>query len=87
MGIDYLGIHGFDIRVVNKYAPAVANETEQQKLAFYSTFKKAIIKTQKKQKLNFVGDFNATTSISKKQPCAAAKSATKMVYKCHTSTC
>ena len=64
MGID-LKINGFNIRVVNAYAPTEANGTESQKQNFYSLLKKATEKTQKHQKLIVVGDFNATTNITK----------------------
>ena len=66
MAID-LKVNGFNIRVVNGYAPTEADGTEQQKLIFYSNLNKAIIKTQKKQKVIVAGDFNATTSISHKR--------------------
>ena len=66
MSID-VKIHGFNIKIVNGYAPTEADGTDQQKLLFYSTLNKALVKTQKKQKLIVVGDFNATTSISKKR--------------------
>ena len=65
MSID-VKIHGFNIKIVNGYAPTEADGTDQQKLLFYSTLNKALVKTQKKQKLIVVGDFNATTSIRKK---------------------
>ena len=60
-------VHGFNIRIVNGYAPTEADGTEQQKLLFYSSLNKALVKTQKKQKLIVVGDFNATTSVSGKR--------------------
>ena len=60
-------IYGFNVRIVNGYAPTEADGTDQQKLMFYSTLNKAIAKTQKKQKLIVVGDFNATTNISQKR--------------------
>lgn len=64
MGID-LKINGFNIRVVNAYAPTEATGTLPQKQSFYSLLSKATQKTQKHQKLIVLGDFNATTSISK----------------------
>ena len=64
MGID-LKIHGFNIQVVNVYAPTEATGTESQKENFYSSLKKATEKTQKHQKLIVLGDFNVTTHIAK----------------------
>jgi len=66
MGID-IKINGFNLRVVNVYAPTEANGTDAQKQSFYSTLKKAIVKTQKHQKLVVLGVFNVTTSISKQR--------------------
>ena len=59
-------LHGFNVRIVNGYAPTEADGTDQQKLMFYSTLNKAIAKTQKKQKLIAVGDFNATATSHKR---------------------
>lgn len=66
MAID-LKLHGFNVRIVNCYAPTEADGTDQQKTIFYSSLNKAIVKTQKKQKLIVMGDFNATTSISQRR--------------------
>eukprot|EP00111_Clytia_hemisphaerica_P021062 TCONS_00062083-protein len=63
----YLKVNGFNIRVVNGYAPTEADEPDQQKLVLYSNLNKAIVKTQKKHKLIVVGNFNATTTISNKR--------------------
>lgn len=64
MGID-LKINGFNIRVVNAYAPTETSGTTSQKQSFYSLLSKAIQKNHKHQKLIVLGDFNATTSIAK----------------------
>ena len=58
-------VHGFNLRIVNGYAPTEANGSESQKQQFYSHLKKAAVTTEKHQKLIVVGDFNATTSIAK----------------------
>ena len=57
--------NGFNIRVVNAYAPTEVNGTDSQKQSLYSLLSKAIQKTQKHQKLVVLGDFNATTHIAK----------------------
>ena len=46
MGID-IKINGFNLRIVNVYAPTEANGTDAQKQSFYNNLKKATKKTQK----------------------------------------
>ena len=58
-------VHGFNLRVVNGYAPTDANGTDDKKHLFYSQLRKAAVKTQKHQKLIVTGYSNATTSIAK----------------------
>ena len=62
-------IYGFNLRIVNSYAPTEANGTESQKQLFYTTLNKATIKTEKHQKIIVAGDFNATTSIAGRKCC------------------
>ena len=62
-------VKGFDIRLVNVYAPTNCNGTDNQKDTFYRMTKKACIKNLKHQKVIVTGDFNATTSILLKQCC------------------
>ena len=60
-------INGFNIRLVNAYAPTNCDGSDNQKDTFYRLLKKACTKQHKHQKLLVAGDFNATTSISMKQ--------------------
>ena len=62
-----LNVYGFNIRVVNAYAPTNSDGSENQKDAFYKQLKKVCIKQEKHQKLIVAGDFNAKTSIAFKQ--------------------
>ena len=55
-------IYGFNVRLVNAYAPTETCGSDFQKDLFYRTLRKACIKTEKHQKLILAGDFNATTS-------------------------
>jgi len=59
-----LKIYGFNVRLVNVYAPTETGGSLPQKDAFYRSMKKACVKTEKHQKLIIVGDFNATTSVA-----------------------
>ena len=56
-------IYGFKLTVVNGYAPAVANCTENQKHIIYTALNKATTKTEKHHKLVVIGDFNVPTII------------------------
>ena len=58
-----LKVCGFNIRLVNAYAPTDSDSSESKKDEFYRLLRKACI-TQKNQKLIVTGDFNATTSVS-----------------------
>jgi exonuclease III len=62
-------IHGFNLRVINGYAPTNCDGSENQKQTFYRLLKEACTKNQKHQKLIILGDFNATTSIAKYKSC------------------
>ena len=64
-----LKIYGFNIRIINGYAPTDCGGTNNQKGLFYRTLKKACVKSEKHQKLLVVGDFNATTSIARYKSC------------------
>ena len=59
-------IHGFNIRLVNAYAPTNTNGTAFQKDCFYKKLKKACAK-DKTHKLIVGGDFNAISSVVLKQ--------------------
>ena len=59
-------VHGFNLRVVNCYAPTQVNSTDAQKQLFYAELNKAVAKTEKHQKLLVLGDFNATTALSER---------------------
>ena len=54
-------IYGFNVRLVNAYAPTECGSDFQKDL-FYRMLRKSCIKTEKHQKLILAGDFNATTS-------------------------
>ena len=58
-----LKICGFNVRLVNAYAPTDCDSSESKKDDFYRLLRKACA-TQKNQKLIVTGDFNATTSVS-----------------------
>ena len=60
-------IKGFNIRLVNAYAPTNSDGSDNQKDVFYRLLRKACTKQHKHQKLLVTGDFNATTSVSLKQ--------------------
>ena len=62
MAID-LKISGFNIRLVNVYAPTETS-SETLKDNFYRILRKASVKREKHQKILVVGDFNAKTSIA-----------------------
>ena len=66
MAID-LNVYGFNIRVVNAYAPTNSDGSENEKNTFYKQLRKACKKEEKHQKLIVAGDFNANTSIAFKQ--------------------
>ena len=55
-------VYGFNVRVVNVYAPTESGGSELQKDSFYKSLKKACVKNEKHQKLLVVGDFNAKTA-------------------------
>jgi len=59
-----LKLYGFNIRLVNAYAPTNSDGTENQKDLFYRQLKKACEKQEKHQKLIVAGDFNASTSLA-----------------------
>ena len=58
-----LKICGFNIRLVNAYAPTDSHGSESKKDEFYRLLRKACV-TQNNQKLIVTGDFNAKTSVS-----------------------
>ena len=57
-------IYGFNIRLVNVYAPTESGGSVTQKGAFYRSLKKAFTKTEKHQKLIIAGYLNATTAVA-----------------------
>ena len=60
-------IKGYDVRLVNTYAPTNCDGSESAKDVFYKTLRKACVKQYKHQKLIVNGDFNATTELVTKQ--------------------
>ena len=58
-----LKIYGFNIRLVNAYAPTESGSVNHKDI-FYRALTKACKKEEKHQKLIVAGDFNATTSVS-----------------------
>ena len=60
-------VNGFNIRLVNAYAPTNCDDSVNKKYMFYRTLRKACVKQYKHQKLVVNGDFNATTSVSTQQ--------------------
>ena len=56
-------ISGFNIRVVNAYAPTEPS-CESAKNSFYRILRKAAVKREKHHKIMILGDFNAKTSIA-----------------------
>ena len=59
-----LKIYGFNIRIVNVYAPTESDSNDSKKDSFYRLLKKVCIKTEKHEKLIVAGDFNAKTSLA-----------------------
>ena len=59
-----LKLHGFNIRLVNGYAPTETGGSNTQKDEFYRSINKMCEKKEKHQKLIVVGDFNATTALA-----------------------
>ena len=59
-----LKIYGFNLRIVNVYAPTNSDKNENQKDLFYKKLLKACRKNEKHQKIIVAGDFNATTSLA-----------------------
>jgi exonuclease III len=57
-------IKGYDIRLINAYAPTNCDVSENTKDLFYNKLRKSSIKQYKHQKLIVNGDFNATTEVS-----------------------
>ena len=57
-------VNGFNIRLVNAYAPTNCDDSVNKKYIFYRTLRKKCVKQYKHQKLVVNGDFNATTSVS-----------------------
>ena len=64
MGINLI-VHGFNLRIVNAYAPTDCDNSVEKKQKFYSDLKKACQKNNKHQKLLVAGDFNATTEVAR----------------------
>ena len=60
-------IRGYDVRLVNVYAPTNSDGSESAKDNFYRTVRKSSKKHYKHQKLVINGDFNATTELATKQ--------------------
>ena len=60
-------IKGYDIRLINAYAPTNCDVSENTKDLFYNKLRKSSIKQYKHQKLIVNGDFNATTEVVTKQ--------------------
>lgn len=63
-----LKIHGFNLKVINVYAPTEAG-SESIKDSVYRLLDKCCKKNEKHQKLLITGDFNATTSLSLQKCC------------------
>ena len=63
-----LKIFGFNLRVINVYAPTESGSSNEKDV-FYRSIKKACVKRQKNQKLIVLGDFNAKTSLAAKKCC------------------
>ena len=59
-----LKIHGFNIRLVNVYAPTDCGGTVSSKDEFYRSLRKACKTNEKHQKLIVAGDFNAKTKVA-----------------------
>ena len=64
MGMN-LKLNGFNLRVVNAYAPIDCDETPEQKRKFYNDLTRACSTNHKHQKLLVAGDFNATTDVAR----------------------
>ena len=58
-------MYGFNIRLVNVYAPTDTGNKEEKDM-FYRAVNKACKTTDKRQKLILLGDFNAKTSLAYK---------------------
>ena len=59
-----LMVHGFNLKIVNIYAPTNADDNENLKDLFYKNLQKVCQKTEKHQKIIVAGDFNANTSLA-----------------------
>ena len=59
-----LMVYGFNIRVINVYAPTNCDSSENKKNMFYRQLTNACKKQEKHQKIIVAGDFNANTSVS-----------------------
>ena len=64
MGMN-LSVNGFNLRVVNAYAPTDCDGTPDQKRKFYNDLTKAFSTNCKNQKLLVAGDFNATADVAR----------------------
>ena len=64
-----LKVYGFNIRVVNVYAPTESGGSQNEKDIFYRAVNKACTTAEKRQKLIVLGDLNAKTSLAYKQCC------------------
>ena len=63
MTIDLI-VYGFNIRVINAYAPTNSDGNQIKKDIFYRQLRKACEKREKHQKIIVAGDFNASTSLA-----------------------
>ena len=64
-----LVVYGFNVRLVNGYAPTNCNPSENKKDEFYNQLRKACTEKKKNQKLIVAGDFNAKTELAMKKCC------------------
>ena len=64
-----LKVYGFNLRIVNVYAPTDSGGSQNEKDVFYRAVNKACKSTEKRQKLLVLGDLNAKTSLAYQKCC------------------
>ena len=62
-------VYGFNLRIVNVYAPTDSGGSQNEKDVFYRAVNKAYKSTETRQKILVLGDLNAKTSLAYQNCC------------------